>query len=41
MKEAKTPYISPDIEVIQFKTEKGFAASGGAQGWERDGEQNW
>ena len=28
MEEIKMPYISPDIEVIQFKTEKGFATSG-------------
>ena len=34
MEEIKTPYISPDIEVIQFKTEKGFATSGESEGFE-------
>lgn len=34
MKEKKIPYTSPEMEVIQFKTEKGFATSGESEGFE-------
>jgi hypothetical protein len=42
MKEnAKGEYIAPEIDVIMIQTEQGFAQSGGAQGWGKDGEQSW
>ena len=40
MKEAKTPYISPEIEVIEFKTEKGFATSGSSEDF-GSGDGSW
>jgi hypothetical protein len=40
MEEIKTPYISPDIEVIEFKTEKGFATSGSSEDF-GSGDGSW
>ena len=40
MKGEKIPYTSPEIEVIQFKAEKGFATSGESEGF-GSGEGSW
>lgn len=40
-KENKKQYESPHLTVVEFKTEQGFAASGGVSNYNNNSSESW